>query len=528
MPPQFDVRLPWAAHAAGPGGKALVRLVLPEWLPRQRWFSGHARQVTGIDVEEAVRLPVGDAVLMVVRTDFADGGHQRFAVPVGYVPAAPATRLRHEAPERILANTTDGGVLHDDMTEGLGLSLLLAIARSERWPTACGELVGERTSGFDALIGHTGIEHVGARRITGEQSNTSVILGDRVILKLVRRLEPGLNPDYDIGRHLTDRVRFEGVPALAGAVVWRGHGAEPTVVSIAQAFVEGASGLREHVVRALAAFMREEVSRVDNPGWSPAAGACHELLESAAALGRRTGELHRALADAHGDPDFEPAPATAADLAAASRDMQAQVEHSLDVLADRASDLVGASAALASRVLSARAMLRRAAGAVATAPPGLLRIRVHGDYQLDQVLLAHGRFVLIDFEGEPLRPIAERRGRFLAMKDVAGMVRSYSYAAYTALFEVAGDDERLAERLDPVARWWQAEAAAAFVAGYRGATHQTGFVPNEDAEFATLLSAFVVEKAAYELRYEIGHRPRWLRIPLRGMVDTVDALGTRS
>ena len=153
---------------------------------------------------------------------------------------------------------------------------------------------------------------------------------------------------------------------------------------------------------------------------------------------------------------------------------------------------------------SARAdRLAEAIDNVARIAPGLQRIRVHGDYQLDQVLVAGGQFVIIDFEGEPLRLLADRRAKFLALKDVAGMARSYSYAAYAALFDVASADEELAGRLDPIARWWQGEATTAFVRAYRETVDGAAFVPPDRTVFDTLLSAFLVEKATYELRYEI-------------------------
>jgi maltose alpha-D-glucosyltransferase/alpha-amylase len=202
--------------------------------------------------------------------------------------------------------------------------------------------------------------------------------------------------------------------------------------------------------------------------------------------------------------------------------MREQTTLALDVLRSQAASLPASSSGLAARVIGARDRLLAAVDAVAGLPPGVARIRVHGDYQLDQVLTAGGKLVIIDFEGEPLRPLAARRARFFALKDVAGMIRSYSYAAFAALFAVAGDDEQVAGSLDEVARWWQGAAAERFVAGYREAAGGAAFVPGDDAAFRTLLRAFVVEKATYELRYEIGHRPRWLRIPLRGLTALLD------
>jgi trehalose synthase-fused probable maltokinase len=529
MPSTIEMTQPWAAFAIGAGREVIAREALPAYLSRQRWFPAGTRTIARVSMDEAVALPLGNACLFVAGAEYDDGGQHRFAVPVAFAEGAEAERVRRDAPERVIAEVTGGtpGILHDDMTHGLGGSLLMAMAGSLRWPLSRGVLAGEKTNAFDGLLGQQDVRGLTARRITAEQSNTSVVFGDRLIVKLIRRLEPGLNPDYEIGRHLTDRVPFPGVPALAGAVLWRGAKAEPTVLAVAQAFVPGAVVLRERIVSAIADYMRGEGPRVRSGTWMASAGACRELFDGAAALGAKTAALHLALSDSQGDPAFVPEPATAGDLAAIARAMQAQVDAAREVLAPRVADLPPASAALAARILGSRRELAEAIAGVARIPPGVQRIRVHGDYQLDQVLVAGGQFVVIDFEGEPLRPLADRRAKFLAVKDVAGMARSYSYAAYAALFDVAGDDEDLAERLEPIARWWQAEATASFVRGYREAAGRAPFLPADPAAFDALLDAFLVEKATYELRYEFSHRPRWLRIPLRGVADLLDRLERR-
>jgi trehalose synthase-fused probable maltokinase len=502
------------------------RVVLP-YLSRQRWFPAKGRSVATLSLVEAIRLPAGEGVLFIVHLEYVDSGQHRFALPVAYATGDVEARVRRDAPDRVIAEVRDpGGILHDDLTLGLGQSLLLSIAGGLTWPATAGTIAGTRTPAFDQIAGGLDVGTCEVRAIAGEQSNTSIILGDQVILKLIRRLEAGLNPDYEIGRHLGERVPFAGVPALAGAVLWRDAVAEPTVLAVAQAYVPGAVPLRERVVTAIAAFMRRHLPSLESHRtWTATPGACAELFDAAAALGRKTGALHLALADAHGDPAFEPAPANAGDLGAIARDMRAQLDLAFAALSARAQALPPSAAALASRVLESKGLFMSAVDAVARVSPGLARIRVHGDYQLDQVLCAGGDFVIIDFEGEPLRPLTERRAKFLALKDVAGMARSYSYAAYAALFDVAGDDEGMADRLEPLARWWQRAATDAFVSGYREVAGCAPFVPASPRDFDTVLSAFLVEKATYELRYEIGHRPRWLRIPLRGMADLLDRLG---
>lgn len=522
MPPILHVSQPWPAWVAGAGRQPLATEALAPCLAAQRWFPAKTRTVSAVAVEEAVALEAdGRAWLLVVSVGYADGGRHRFAMPVGLATGEAAARVASTAPARVIAELTGevSGVLHDDMAEHLGSALLDVMARRASLAGGDGTLVGECTAAFERLRGPD--PSLTARRVTAEQSNTSVIFGDHLIMKVIRRLEPGLNPDYEIGRHLTDVVRFPGVPALAGALLWHTADADPVVVAILQAFVPGATVLRERLVARLADVMRAAAA-----GASDLHPDASDTFVEAQALGRRTGALHLALADARGDAGFAPERVTAATLREIAGDMRHHASAALDLLAESAGGLPPSVSGDVTAVLSRRRELIAAVARVADVAPGLTRIRVHGDYQLDQVLVAGGEFVILDFEGEPLRPLAERRAKFLALKDVAGMLRSFSYAAYAALFQVAGEDGGVQERLDPLARRWAREAGRALVAGYRQAVGRAAFVPASDADFDSLLAAFVVEKATYELRYELSHRPAWLRIPLRGLAGILDESAT--
>lgn len=491
---------------------------LSRYLGRQRWFPGRTRAAASVSIDEAVVIGEG-AWLLVVRVRYEDGLVNRFAMPVALASGDAAGRVKREAGDRVIDEWPEAGeLLHDDMAEGLGAHLLRAMSDSLRWPAASGVFVGEASSAFASLRGPAAM--LPARRLATEQSNTSVVFGDRLILKVIRRLEPGLHPDYEVTRHLTERCRFDGVAAFAGALAWRSDDGESTIVAIAQAFVPGAVPLRERFVLQAADVMRADAGgpeAVRNGGRSRG-GAAERTLADAELLGRRTGELHLALADAGDDAAFAPESVAAADLRATAEGMRAGVTSALDELGACVADLPSAVRDAAAQVLAGRAALMGTTAGVASVTPGFSRIRVHGDYQLDQVLESNGSFVIIDFEGEPLRPLAERRAKAIAMKDVAGMVRSFSYAAYAGLFEVAADDRDAADRLDTLARRWQRDVAMAFVGGYRGATIGAPFVPADPSDFDALLNAFIVEKAAYELRYELSHRLAWLRIPLAGIL----------
>lgn len=522
MGPVIHVSTPWPALLTSGTSERPLREAIVAYLCAQRWFPARTRRLARVTLEH--RLPLDPrTVLLIVAADYQHGDRDRFAMPLALATGDAAARVARETPARIVAEVRGAaaGLLHDDMAEGLGAALLDFVAARATLPTTHGTLLGEPAEAFATLRGEAAV--LTARRITAEQSNTSVILGERLILKLIRRLEPGLNPDYEIGRHLTGVVRFPGVPALAGALLWREPDTEPVVMAIVQAFVPGAVGLRERLVGEISTSLHHLARQDAAPPFGDSLRATAAAAAGQAhALGRRTAALHLALADARGDAAFTPEAAGPGELRAIAAAMRAQAAGALDVLASQAAVLPRSARMLTTPILEGRETLLAVVDRLAGVTAGLARIRVHGDYQLDQVLQAGDAFVVIDFEGEPLRPLNERRSKTLALKDVAGMLRSYSYAAYAGLFEAAGDDEALAGRLDRAARWWEASLGTAFVDGYRAAAGAAPFVPAGDADFHTVLDAFLVEKAAYELRYELGHRPAWLRIPLRGMIGILE------
>ena len=332
-------------------------------------------------------------------------------------------------------------------------------------------------------------------------------------LKLFRRIEPTINPEFELGRYLTER-HIASVPPLAGALEYDRPGLEPgTMAIVQQAVTHQGSGwqysideLRRYFER-VAARGPGSTARVDAPE--------HWYLMSATTLGRRTAELHLALA-ASSASTFRPEACDRTALNTLAARMTEHGEASLTMLAQRLSTLQDATRARAEAILARRQQMRaRFDGVRALDRAGML-IRVHGDYHLGQVLRTEADFVILDFEGEPARSIAERRAKQSPMKDVAGMVRSYSYAAFAALFAFTTHAPDLDASLQPWADAWQRAAADAFLRGYRSAVGTAPIVPRGDA-WRTLLCAFTLDKALYELEYELNHRPDWLRIPLLGI-----------
>jgi maltose alpha-D-glucosyltransferase/alpha-amylase len=320
------------------------------------------------------------------------------------------------------------------------------------------------------------------------------------------------------------------VPQLAGGLFYHHSGAEPATLAVVQGSVTHQGSGWEFTIDDLRRFYEAVAARArsaEAPLEAPStemppvflAATERSYLASAQLLGRRTAEMHRALADP-GDAAFAPEPFGAEARDATHREMTALAEQVLDLLAAKRDVIPDVLRPPVEAVLDAAPTLLERLEAIRGEAPAGVRIRIHGDYHLGQVLRTEEDFIILDFEGEPARSLAERRLKQPPLKDVAGMLRSFSYAAYAALFTFTlngADDYAL---LAPWADAWQHWIGKAFLASYRS-TAGTDLGVQDSWEFDRLLDAFILEKALYELRYELNNRPHWLGIPLVGILGTL-------
>jgi maltose alpha-D-glucosyltransferase/alpha-amylase len=242
-------------------------------------------------------------------------------------------------------------------------------------------------------------------------------------------------------------------------------------------------------------------------------------LDAAATLGRRTAELHLALASPTDDPAFAPEPMTADDLQAQIADVRQHAVGVFDVLKERVSYLPDDVVESAASVLSRRSRILDRWGNMKFDNLRTQRIRIHGDYHLGQVLRVKTDFVILDFEGEPARPLAYRRSKQCPLKDVAGMLRSFSYAAYGTLINYTARRPEDFARLEPWTQLWERFVAAEFLRAYRNTARGAQFLPANSIDFRKLLDVFLLDKALYEILYELNSRPGWVRIPMLGMMS---------
>jgi maltose alpha-D-glucosyltransferase/alpha-amylase len=356
-----------------------------------------------------------------------------------------------------------------------------------------------------------------------EQSNSSMLFENKFFLKLYRKLEDGVNPDVEVTQFLTERANFSGVPAFNGVIEYRRGKSEPTVVCLMQSSISSEGDAWSLTLDAVGRYYERVLARKADlqQQTGPPGGLLGELIggvypEKAILLGQRTGELHLALASSADDPSFAPEPFNAMAQRSAYQNMRALLRRNFDLLRKRMVDLSEAFRAEANEVLVAEKEIEAREKRLLDRKTNAAKIRIHGDYHLGQVLSTGKDFVILDFEGEPARPLSERRLKRSALRDVAGMMRSFQYAAYSALWQPAMRSEDV-PFLERWADFWYRQMSSVFLQSYLKSTVGAVFVPKNTDDLQIILEAYLLDKAVYEIGYELNHRPDWVVIPIRGI-----------
>jgi maltose alpha-D-glucosyltransferase/alpha-amylase len=541
--PALLVGAAWETVFEGNVRTLIERDLLLPFLHRQRWFGAKSKAARSARIVDwgLVRRGPQPLFVTILEVEFEDGSRERYFLPLTICPYHEVKGLEERAPQAILAHVTGArkGLLFDAwLDDRYARTLLDALEREEQITTKRGIIRASKTSAFAGIRGGAG-EELRISRLPVDQSNTSVVYGDRLILKLFRRLQPGINPDFEIGRELTERAGFTRVPPLAGAFEYATPGTDTTTLAMMQQLVLSQGDGWAHTLDAIARFY-EDVDAEAPPAGVPSSLASYtELLASdppervvramgaylttAATLGRRTAELHLALASDSSDPAFTPEPFTEHDAESLAAAAARQANRSFDLLTATTPALPADLQASAQLLVQSRHTLLERIRSAPHFQAAASKIRIHGDYHLGQVLWCEEDFVILDFEGEPARPIAERRLKQSPLRDVAGMLRSFSYAAYAGLMVHATSRRAEFDRIEPWAHIWQTAAASAFLRAYFATAEGAPFIPGADSQRDALLHFFVLDKALYELEYELNNRPEWVRIPLRGIFDLLHA-----
>jgi maltose alpha-D-glucosyltransferase/alpha-amylase len=546
--PELSATGAWHAVLKGRGRYALED-TLPGYLVARRWFGGKAQRIKAASILDAIVVAGEDGPrLAIVQVEYMERDPETYLLPVGFSSGEASTRLKHDYPQACIArlkvrtprtDALEEGVLYDAAYDPeFDTALLDAIRRRRRFKTTGGEVAASRTRAFGRLA--EGSESLAPSLLRAEQTNTSIVYGDRFILKLVRRTEEGRNPDLEMGAFLTEKTSFANVPPLAGMIERKSRRGVPTTLAILQGFVPNQGDAWRFTLDSLDRFFERVLARHEEvPG---PFGSALELVDqeisplgadllgtyprSAELLGRRTAELHRALTSHPEDAAFAPEPFSQLDQRSLFQSVRSLVMRSFQLLRKRLRLLEAPTRELAESVLSREEAIDRRLRRLLEMKIGGRRIRVHGDYHLGQVLYTGKDFVIIDFEGEPARPLSARRLKRPAPADVAGMLRSFHYAAYSAL---TGVGERGVVRpedlptLEPWAAYWNRWISAIFLKSYTQAAADSVFLPSTRKALRVLLDVHLFEKAAYEVDYELNNRPGWVRVPLAGIADLLES-----
>ncbi len=510
--------------------------ILPGYLRDRRWFGGKARTLRAVEIVDIMAFPVDSspAYFVLARVAYDSGIAETYDIPL--IAGPPASLLPAAESSPALAITLPGSPSLA-MTDGLQDSrlltcLLAAVEQGATFPGRDGEIRGRPTEALPTL--REGANHLlQPSLMRAEQSNSSVLYGNRFVLKIFRRLEPGLNPDLEIGAFLTGKTSFHNVPPLAGALEYVRPEGECMALALLQGYVANQGDAWQFTLQAVSEYYEKARQEQVPPGdellkagllESSKAPPSPEVrrrigsyLDSAALLGQRTAELHLALASDSRDPAFAPEPLTLREQRGFV-DSAGQSLHANFSLLRRFRDSLAESLGReADRILAQENRIRRKFQTLTVREGSGLRIRIHGDFHLGQVLFTGHDFFIIDFEGEPARSLDERRSKRSPLQDVAGMLRSFHYAAYTPLLSDAHPLPEEGRSLRSWAQYWQGWVSAAFLRSYLTTLGASPLVPRNQEELTSLLDLYLLDKAIYELGYELNNRPTWAAIPLDGI-----------
>jgi maltose alpha-D-glucosyltransferase/alpha-amylase len=513
-----------------------VSRALRVYLLARRWFGGKGRSIASVIVRDAVELP-NDQRLAILDVEFNEGEPQTYQLPLGIANVRREQDQARSVP--VIARLREGAVLYEPVQEeAFANALLDTIARKRQLRAKRGVMAGAPARALKELRGTEKLEtHV----LGVEQSNTAIIYGQSLFLKLFRRMESGINTDAEVTRFLNEETSFKHTPRLAGTIEYREENKGAVTAAILQGYLPNSGDAWAYTLDSIGRYYDTLLSDPDAaeriakavPGGSIMALAHKPLpdlardtigsyIADAELLGLRTAQLHLALASRDDIPAFAPEPFTPHYQRSIYQSMRTQIVQTMQVIRKRAHENPELEP-----LLSKEESLHQQVRAVLHGKIEASRIRVHGDYHLGQVLYTGNDFSIIDFEGEPARPLSERRLKRSALRDVAGMLRSFHYAPYAVVYGTApGSNVRTEDRsrLETGARLWHQWVGAAFLRAYLAESLSGKHLPTKPEAVETLLNAFLIEKALYEIVYELNNRPDWVRIPVRGILDLVSSL----
>jgi maltose alpha-D-glucosyltransferase / alpha-amylase len=517
--------------------------ILENYFSGMRWFGGKGKTIENIKILNHVTIPLKlrSAIILLVEVRYVSGLPETYQLPIAFGTGAFAQKLTDGCPQSVIARLIVGeseGILYDSIY-GIDLQeeLIYKMGRRDTLPLPSSELI---FFGNDYLEKFTADNSkIKPRVLSGEQSNTSIIYDNKFFLKLFRKVDRSINPDLELTRYLTEEKNFRNIPAFVGAIEWRSENGS-MVLGLMQEMVEASGDAWTYMLERLDSFNENILAQPDLGPPPPLRGnflnpvdyesipdPMRQLIESPVAeqaflLGVRTGELHILLAQGL-SPDFKPEPYSLHYQRSLYSGLQTLVRSTFESQARNMPKLPDELKKKAAEVLGMKDEILTVFRRIYEHKIDVVKIRIHGDYHLGQVLNTGKDFVITDFEGEPARSFSERRLKRSPLRDVAGMVRSFHYAAYGSLFldnQIRKEDY---PRLMPYVEQWYHYMSGHFMSAYLETVKGSAFMPKDRVDLEILMTTFLLEKAVYELNYELNNRPDWVMIPLKGITDIIEA-----
>ncbi|WP_375457200.1 putative maltokinase, partial [uncultured Methylobacterium sp.] len=508
---------------AGRERLAFERTVVPPFIASRRWFGAKGSRIRSVQVIDCAALKEGDGearfLLPRIGVQLSNGERQEYFVPLGVDEGREDEGLVAHAVARVRRGPRTGLLYGAAASSDFAVCLIEGMRDAREVPTERGRLVFSTTSAFDANVT---IDPADVRRLSAEQSNTSIAIGSKMMLKLLRRLQPGVHPEIEVGRFLTETAQFANTPALLGVMEHVAEDGTPTALAVLQRFVPNQGDAWTLMLEGLRRDFETVVLAPESEAPTPE-DAFGDHLRWADLLGRRTAEMHKAFAIETDDAAFAAEPLTADDLAVLAADARHQADRAFRALKGLGDRGLDAGRSAGTELAGRRSEVESLIGLLTRDPPkGAFKTRIHGDYHLGQVLAAEGDLVIVDFEGEPSRPADERRAKSTPLRDVAGMLRSFAYGAETVTREIAGRFADSEERARAAASAWRGMIDAAFLEGYESAAAGSRAAVTDPGTRNRLLRLCLLTKALYEVDYEANNRPDWIEIPARGVLNILE------
>ncbi|MEM9848924.1 MAG: putative maltokinase [Bacteroidota bacterium] len=522
----------------------LAERILPSYLPKCRWFRSKTKAIDDIKIHNYPSLPSYEtsseqqsAYLLCLEVTYIDASQESYFLPITLVrDQQRLLNFSQIQPQAIICKVLSGGeevALVDAIYDvNFRKTLFQSVRDTIQVSNEKGTIRCETGSMLKA--DQIAKADITSKVLNADQSNTAIIYNDQYFLKIYRKLEYGLNPDLEIVRFLSEHTTFDNSPKYGGSLVFLSTGKRPIIIGLIQNKIINKGDAWETVLKDLSDYYQ----RVLSVGEESLPKLVHKdrlyymdiphrfrpifsraTYKRVTLLAQRTAEMHIALASDQETEGFTPVLFRPKDRAALYEGQAHLVKDQLQALQQGLTMFPEEIAQEAQKVIAAEARILKILEEIASRPIDATQTRVHGDYHLGQVLDSGEDFYIIDFEGEPLRDIEERRYKTSPFKDVAGMIRSFHYAAYGELYLHAAkyNKAQLAQLEDWAAVWFH-YASRCFLTAYFDRAEGQDFIPKNKTQLSLLLRTFILEKAIYELGYEMNARPDWLKIPLRGVL----------